>query len=91
MKKTVLVTGANSMLGTHTICRLIADGYIVRGLLRRYGSYSGPGHRNLELVEGNFTDAETLRGAMRGSDFVHSLCSHDRTVRVIRFVQENQC
>lgn len=58
------------MSGTHTICRLIADGYIVCGLLRRYSSYSGPGHRNLELVEGNFTDAGTLCGAMRSCDFV---------------------
>lgn len=58
------------MSGTHTICRLIADRYIVRSLLRLYSSYSRPGHRNLELVEGNFTDAETLCGAMPGCDFV---------------------
>lgn len=70
MKKIVLVTGANSMLGTHTICRLIAYGYAVRGLLRRLCSYAGPENRDLELIEGDFSNAGDLRNAMRDCDFV---------------------
>ena len=64
MGKTVLITGANSLLGTHTICELLSAGYAVRGLLRCLGSYVGVEDPALELVEGEFTDRETLRRAM---------------------------
>ena len=56
MGKTVLITGANSLLGTHTICELLSAGYAVRGLLRCLGSYVGVEDPALELVEGEFTD-----------------------------------
>lgn len=70
MGKTVLITGANSLLGTHTICELLSAGYAVRGLLRCLGSYVGVEDPALELVEGEFTDRETLRRAMHGCDYV---------------------
>lgn len=70
MGKKVLVTGANGMLGTHTIRELLAAGYTVRGLLRRPDSYAGVWSSGLELVAGEFTDDDTLRRAMRDCDCV---------------------
>ena len=70
MQRTVLVTGANSLLGTHTICELLASGYAVRGLLRSRNSYVGPTDPALELIEGSFADADTLRGAVKGCEYV---------------------
>lgn len=66
MQEKVLVTGANSLLGVHTIRELLAAGYAVRGLLRRRSSYVGPEDASLEFVEGDFTDEKTLRRAMQG-------------------------
>ena len=70
MQKKVLVTGANSLLGVHTIRELLAAGYAVRGLLRRRSSYVGPEDASLELIEGDFTDEDTLRRAMQGCIYV---------------------
>lgn len=70
MKETVLVTGANSLLGTHTIHELLEAGYNVRGLLRAKKSYIGPECPELELIKGAFTDEKTLRRAIDGCEYV---------------------
>ena len=70
MQEKVLITGANSLLGVHTIRELLAAGYAVRGLLRRRSSYVGPEDASLELVEGDFTDEQTFRRAMQGCTYV---------------------
>ena len=70
MKETVLLTGANSLLGVNTIRALLAEGYAVRGLLRDRTSYVGGADPDLELMEGNFTDPDCLRQAMAGCRYV---------------------
>lgn len=70
MQQKVLITGANSLLGTHVIHELLAAGYAVRGLLRRRNSYVGNTHPALELIEGSFTDRNTLRQTMQGCRYV---------------------
>lgn len=70
MQEKVLITGANSLLGVHTIRELLAAGYAVRGLLRRRESYVGPENASLELVEGDFTEEKTLRRAMQGCAYI---------------------
>ena len=70
MQQKVLITGANSLLGTHVIHELLAAGYAVRGLLRRRNSYVGNNHPALELIEGSCTDRNTLRQAMQGCRYV---------------------
>lgn len=62
----VLVTGANGMLATNVIEVLLEGGYSVRGVLRRRGSYVGTTHSALELVEGDFTDQDTITCAIKG-------------------------
>lgn len=70
MRFTVLLTGANSLLGVNTIRLLLADGYAVRGLLRDSTTYVGPFDSNLELMEGSFADPDCLRQAMEGCRYV---------------------
>ncbi|MGM9734837.1 MAG: NAD-dependent epimerase/dehydratase family protein [Candidatus Cryptobacteroides sp.] len=70
MKGKVLVTGANGFLATNAIAALVEAGYEVRGLLRRKGTYIGRNFLELELVEGSFTNPETVRKALMGCDYV---------------------
>ncbi len=69
-KGRVLVTGANGFLATNAIAALVEAKYEVRGLLRKRGAYIGKNCLSLELQEGSFTDAPTLRKALEGCDFV---------------------
>lgn len=62
----VLVTGANSLLGTHIVELLLAEGYRVNGLLRDKNRFHLPPHPHLTLTEGDFTDAATTGRALRG-------------------------
>lgn len=66
----ILVTGANSLLGVNVIHELLESGYAVRGLLRDIGSYKGRRHPKLELVEGDFRDADCLLRVMPGCEGV---------------------
>ncbi len=68
--KRVLVTGANSLLGTNTIIELLDHGYSVRGMLRRRNSWLGPEHPNLELFEGEITRQTHLNAALQSCNFV---------------------
>lgn len=69
-KGKVLVTGANGFLATNAIAALQEAGYNVRGLLRKKSSYIGMEHPSIELMEGDFTDAEFISEAVRGCDFI---------------------
>lgn len=66
----VLVTGANSLLGTHIVECLLSEGYRVDGLLRDKTRFHLPSHPNLSLIEGDFTKSETAWEALRGCDYV---------------------
>lgn len=66
----VLVTGANGMLATNIIEVLLERGFTVRGLLRRLSSYKGVLNDSLELIEGDFTDCNTLPAALKDCDTV---------------------
>jgi nucleoside-diphosphate-sugar epimerase/predicted dehydrogenase len=64
---TVLVTGASGFIGTHLIRRLLAENLRVRALVRR-NSYHAGRLRDLDvdLVEGDLTDADAIQAAARG-------------------------
>lgn len=66
----VLITGANGFLGVNVVAEFLDAGYKVRGLLRNRMSFIGKLHPELELVEGDFTDASVLRAAMQDCDYV---------------------
>lgn len=66
----VLVTGANSLLGTHIVERLLSEGYRVKGLLRDKSRFHLPPHPLLTLTEGDFTDADVISKALQGCGLV---------------------
>nr|MBS0037001.1 NAD-dependent epimerase/dehydratase family protein [Saprospiraceae bacterium] len=66
----VLVTGANSLLGTHVIRELLHCGYAVRGLLRNVDDLKVLPDRNLETFQGDFTELEVVEKAVLGCDYI---------------------
>ncbi|MEE9414309.1 MAG: NAD-dependent epimerase/dehydratase family protein [Acidimicrobiales bacterium] len=62
----VLVTGATGNVGGSVITRLLADGYEVRSLVRSSERASGLLPEEVEFVEGDITDPESLKPAVAG-------------------------
>lgn len=55
MKK-VFVTGINGLLGTNLTENLLIHDFVVKGLIRDKTKFTGPAHKNLELIQGNLFD-----------------------------------
>lgn len=66
----VIVTGANGLLGTNVIIELLSRGYSVRGLLRNINDFHYKKHANLELIQGDFKNKQTVASAIKGCDYV---------------------
>ncbi|HJW83058.1 MAG TPA: NAD-dependent epimerase/dehydratase family protein [Anaerolineae bacterium] len=71
--QTALVTGVAGFIGSHVAERLVALGVKVRGLARTAARAEWLAARGVEIVEGDLTDAESLRRAVRGCRFVFSI------------------
>ena len=70
---TVLTTGATGFVGAHIARRLVSEGERVRVLVRDAGrarARLGELARRVEIVEGDLTRPETLRGVCDGVDTV---------------------
>ena len=77
----VLVTGANGLLATNTIIKLLERGYQVRGLIRDINKFLLPSHENLELVLGDITNLSSLEQAMVNCDYViHCAATTDQNL-----------
>ncbi|WP_136480041.1 NAD-dependent epimerase/dehydratase family protein [Cognatitamlana onchidii] len=68
--KKVLVTGANGLLGTNTVLKLLKDGFYVRAFVRNKRKYLGGSHVSLELFEGDINISEHLEHAISGCQYV---------------------
>ncbi len=68
--KTVLLTGANSLLGTNVIIELLQNGFKVNALLRDKSRFFFKSLENLNLIEGSFTDPAIVKQALNGCDYV---------------------
>jgi uncharacterized protein YbjT (DUF2867 family) len=80
----VLLTGASGRIGAKVLRRLLEKGVRVRALVHRRRpkglqlegqrpeGVSGP---NLEVVEGDILDQETMKGAVRGCSYVAHLAA----------------
>lgn len=80
----VLVTGANGLLATNTIIKLLERGYQVKGLIRDVNKFLLPSDENLELVLGDITDLNSLEQAMVNCDYViHCAATTDQ--RLLRY------
>ncbi len=79
--KKVLVTGANSLLGTNTIIELLHQGYKVRGMLRKLSSFKAPLHPNLEFFQGSFINGEHLGSAIESCNYlIHTAAITDQNL-----------
>jgi len=67
---TALVTGATGLLGSHVVERLQDDGWTVRALVRSPEKARRLEDAGVQLVEGDMTDAASVRRAIRGVEAV---------------------
>lgn len=73
--QTVLVTGATGFIGSHVAERLIESGATVRGLARKPSRGAWLAERGVEIVQGDLTDAESLKRAVQDCSVVFSIAA----------------
>ncbi|UUO06883.1 NAD-dependent epimerase/dehydratase family protein [Blastopirellula sp. J2-11] len=67
---TVLVTGSTGLVGNNVVRRLLGDGRKVRVVVRSERSTLPIDDLDLEIVNGDICDRDSLRAAVRGVDLV---------------------
>lgn len=70
MNKSVLVTGANGMLATNIIEGLARAGYRVIGTVRKGKSYKGEKTPDINIVEADFKDEESMAPLVARCDII---------------------
>jgi len=85
-----LVTGASGFVGHHLVAHLVEDGTHVRCLVRPTSGTDRLRKMGVELVEGNVTDAESLRRAVRGVDVVYHLAGVTKSLRKETMCEVNE-
>ena len=65
-EQSVLITGVNGFIGSHTAARFLRAGYSVRGLLRATSDRSLLAGLSLDQQVGDITEPATVRAAMVG-------------------------
>jgi nucleoside-diphosphate-sugar epimerase len=71
--KTILITGAAGPLGRALSRRLLQNGYRVRILVRDPQKVTRLAEHGAQVVQGDLTDADSLKAAVQGSHFVFHL------------------
>ena len=68
-----LVTGASGFIGSHLVERLVELGIEPYALMRKTSSSENLGQTKFKRIEGDLSDIESLRKAVRGMDLVFHL------------------
>lgn len=66
----ILVTGATGFLGSHLVKALSSSGYMVRALVRKPSIPTLAVIPNIQLVQGDIRQPESLSSAIQGIDYV---------------------
>lgn len=69
-KKRCVVIGANGFVGSHCVDKLVEDGYQVRAFDRFQSEPRFKPANTIEIFKGDFFDANVVRGALKGMDYV---------------------
>ena len=88
-----LVTGGAGFIGSHIVEHLLKDGYQARVLDnfttgKRENLAFAAGHRNLEIIEGDIRNADTVAAAMTGADGVDGVFHEAALVSVPKSVED---
>ena len=78
----VLVTGANGFTGSHLARVLLESGHRVRGLVRPSSDRSLLDGLDVEVVEGDLTNAASLRRAVGGTERIFHIAAVYREARL---------
>ncbi|HEU5115603.1 MAG TPA: NAD-dependent epimerase/dehydratase family protein [Isosphaeraceae bacterium] len=68
--RTIFITGATGLVGSHAVEQALARGHRVRALVRRSSDTRLLEKWGVEKVEGDLEDAEALRRGVEGADWV---------------------
>ncbi len=73
--KKILITGATGFIGQHLLEQIVPDGFGIRVLSRSANPVFRSGINNLEIMQGDICDRETIRKAFSGVDIVVHLAA----------------
>ncbi len=74
-EKKALVTGANGFVGQNVCKELLNNGYKVRAMHRKNSNLSSLKDLDLELIEGDLSDKNSLEKACEGIDYVFHIAA----------------
>jgi len=77
-KDLAFVTGASGFVGSAVVRALVRSGYAVRALVRGSSPRVNLDGVDLEIVEGDMLDAETVTAAVKGARYVFHIAADYR-------------
>ena len=84
-----LITGASGFVGSNLAQRLSRDGWEVRCLLRATSRLELLGNVPFERVEGGLSDADSLRRAVQGVDYVFHVAGRTAAFKASQYFEDN--
>lgn len=66
----IFIAGATGFIGNHLVNALLADGYRLKCLVRSGKTSQDFSSKNIQIIKGDITEPDTLRGALSSDDFV---------------------